>query len=295
MKGFPLAPFPPLSSGSTPTSAFRGSADIQDQRYRREANYANLHMDNSSWLPERNEYLEGTIPSEDTSPFQAMNKSQGHHSQGHSVPQPQEFVGRQLPAGLHLNPADMFSMDTMQQSLRSVSSTTPLSQQQPQQQHFQQQQLPPRSPQMQAQLLHQGVTSYFSPTRSQSTSSPITTNAFSHSSGSGDFYQNGSHGLNHGHSSNSFSPMAGSPYTGNSRGASPVGSDYSYGGGSGSHAHTISSADRHSQRISQMHQQQLQDPHTQFSSIEQQGQQTYDGCIYQVFYFTQLLTKHNLS
>ena len=276
-----MAPFPPLSSGATPTSAFRGTADIQDSRHRRDANYNSLHLDNSSWIPERNEYLEGTIPSEDTSPFQTMNKNQGHHSQGYPVPKTQEFVGRQLPAGLQLNHADMFSMDTMAQSLRSVSSTTPLSQQQLQQQHYQQQQLPPRSPQMQAQLLHQGVTSYFSPTRSQSTSSPITTNAFSHSSGSGDFYQNSSHGLNHG---NSFSPMPGSPYTGNSRGASPVGSEYSYGGNSGSHAHTASSADRHSQRISQMQQHhQLQDSHSQFSSIEQQGQQTYDGCIYQVY------------
>ena len=244
-------------------------------------------MDNSSWLPERNEYLEGTIPSEDASPFQAMNRNQGHHSQGYSVPQTQEFVGRQLPAGLQLNPADMFSMDTMQQSLRAVSSTTPLSQQQQQlqqQQHFQQQQLPPRSPQMQAQLLHQGVTSYFSPTRSQSSSSPNTTNAYSHSSGSGEIYQNSSNGLNHGQSSNSFSPMPGSPYTGNSRGASPVGSDYSYGCNSGSHTHTVSSADRQSQRIAQMQQQQLQDSQSQFSSIEQQGQQTYDGCIYQVSY-----------
>lgn len=286
---FAPAPFPPLSSAAAPLSPFRGINDTLEPTYGHDSRYAQLHEESISWVPERNEYLKGIVPSEETSPFQSLQKIQAQHHLN-SASQGQDRNNRQQSTAQQLGNTDLFSMDSMQQSLRSANTMPPFGQQNLQLQthlqhlHQQQQQLPPRSPQMQSQLSHQGPTLYFSPTRGQAVSSPVTTNAFSHTNSS-DYYQHHTQGqgLTHSQSGSSFSPMAGSPYPGNSRGPSPVGSEYSYGCGSGGYSHTAhsqpSSTERHSQRSSQ---QLPLEPLMQFASIDQQSQQPYDGCIYQV-------------
>jgi hypothetical protein len=143
------------------------------------------------------------------------------------------------------------------------------------------QNLPPRSPQMQPMSHPNGLLSpsYFSPTRGRSGSSPLTIPGTSSLASIVEGELGGQGARSHDHLQGGIGQAGapGSPSYMSSRGASPVGSEYSYGCGTGAYVQSPSQ-DRHPQ--SQRGQQHQDSP--RFTSIDQQQQQPYDGCIYQV-------------
>ena len=264
-----FAPFPSLSSAANPGSAFRGFNEQQEHHsHLHEAGCALPNGEGFPRMPQGSNHLKSNPQLHDSN--QLLHKS--NYNQGPPL-QIEDFSSSQGHGG-HQPKCNSFSMDSMQESLRTATVTSPYCQQQP---HYtQQQMLPPRSPQ-----LNPPTATYFSPGRGgrANSNSPITANAFTHLVSVNDYHGQSLQGQQSG-----YSTMPSSPYVSSSRGPSPVNSEYSYNSGnanylSNGHSHSPQiSTDRHTQRQSPQHH---QDSHTQFSSIDQQTH-PYDGCIYQV-------------
>ena len=268
-----FAPFPSLSSATNPGSSFRGVND-QPEHYSHihEAGCALHSGEGFPRMSQGSNYLKSSTQILDAHDQSQLLKKT-NYNQGPPI-QNQDFSSSQ-GQGVYQPQCDSFSMDSMQESLRTAALTSPYCQQQP---HYtQQQMLPPRSPQ-----LNPPTATYFSPGRGgrANSNSPITATAFTQLISANDYHSQLIQGQQSGHST-----IPSSPYIGSSRGQSPVNNDYSFNSGGNTnyllngHSHSPQiSTDRHPQRQSPQHH---QDSHTQFSSIDQQPYSN-DGCIYQV-------------